>query len=122
MVKLRKAVRAMNRIRNDFMRENSSQADRLPGGVGTMNESSSARDPLEELVEEFVARARRGEHLSLSEYTDKYPHLAKQIRELFPALVVMEQFGSIAGAPTGPFQRRAEGPAGNCRRRCPAGC
>jgi hypothetical protein len=40
---------------------------------------------------------------SVTEYTDKYPDLAEQIRELFPALVAMEQLGSVAGPPTGPF-------------------
>jgi WD40 repeat protein/serine/threonine protein kinase len=73
-----------------------------------MSDPSSARDPVEELAEEFAARYRRGEHPSLSEYTNKYPQLAEQIRELFPAMVVMEHFGSVAGPPTGPFEPRAE--------------
>src|SRR5262249_11150472 len=72
----------------------------------TMSDPSSARDPVEELAEEFAARYRRGEHPSLSEYTDKYPQLAEQIRELFPAMVVMEQVSSLAGPPTGPFVPR----------------
>jgi hypothetical protein len=46
---------------------------------------------VEELAEEFAARYRRGERPCLTEYTDKYPELAEQIRELFPALVEMEQ-------------------------------
>jgi eukaryotic-like serine/threonine-protein kinase len=69
----------------------------------TMSDPSSGRDPVEELAEEFAARYRRGEHPSMTEYTDKYPELAAQIRKLFPALVVMEQLGSVAGPPTGPF-------------------
>jgi WD40 repeat protein/serine/threonine protein kinase len=72
-----------------------------------MSDPSSARDPVEELAEEFAARYRRGELPTLSEYTDKYPHLADQIREVFPALVVMEHFGSVAGLPTGSFEPRA---------------
>jgi serine/threonine protein kinase/WD40 repeat protein len=76
-----------------------------------MSEPSSGRDPVEELAEEFAARYRRGEHPSLSEYTTKYPELAEQIRLLFPALVAMEQFGSVAGPPTGPFNPRAGDPA-----------
>jgi WD40 repeat protein/serine/threonine protein kinase len=62
---------------------------------------------VEELAEEFAARYRRGEHPSMTEYTDKYPELAGQIRNLFPALVVMEQLGSVAGPPTGPFDPNA---------------
>ncbi len=43
------------------------------------------------LAEEFVERQRRGEHPSLSEYTRKYPELAEDIVDLFPALLVMER-------------------------------
>jgi serine/threonine protein kinase/WD40 repeat protein/tetratricopeptide (TPR) repeat protein len=55
-----------------------------------MTNSSSESNRLDELAEEFVARHRRGERPSLSEYANKYPELAEQIREVFPALVVME--------------------------------
>src|SRR5207244_9872384 len=72
-----------------------------------MSDPSSGRDPVEELAEEFAARYRRGEHPSMTEYTERYPELAEQIRELFPALVVMEQLGSVAGPPTGPFDPKA---------------
>src|SRR5262249_16869899 len=68
-----------------------------------MSDPSSGRDPVEELAEQFAARWRQGEHPSVTEYADKYPALAEQIRELFPALVAMEQLGSVAGPPTGPF-------------------
>ena len=46
---------------------------------------------LDQLAEEFAARFRRGERPSLKEYTDRYPDLADDIRELFPALVKVEQ-------------------------------
>src|SRR5262249_26956190 len=36
------------------------------------------------------------------EYTEKYPDLAEQIRELFPALVLMEELGSVEGPRAGP--------------------
>src|SRR5207253_9593464 len=45
------------------------------------------------------ARFRRGERPSVSEYTKKHPDLADEIRELFPALVMMEDLGSVAGRP-----------------------
>ena len=44
-----------------------------------------------ELAEEFAARFRRGERPSLQEYIDRCPELADEIRELFPALVEVEQ-------------------------------
>src|SRR5262245_20820647 len=46
---------------------------------------------IDDLAAEFAARYRRGERPSLKEYTDRYPGLADEIRELFPALVQMEQ-------------------------------
>jgi serine/threonine protein kinase/WD40 repeat protein len=52
---------------------------------------SQARDPVEMLAEEFLERRRRGEVPSLREYTDRYPHLADEIRDVFPALVVMDE-------------------------------
>src|SRR5262249_30139639 len=42
------------------------------------------------LAEEFVERHRRGERPSVAEYAARHPELAEQIRELFPALVMME--------------------------------
>ena len=46
---------------------------------------------LDQLAEEFAARFRRGERPALKEYTDRYPELAEEIRELFPAMVQVEQ-------------------------------
>ena len=48
------------------------------------------REPIEELAEEFMERQRRGERPSISEYLDKYPALADEIRELFPTIAAME--------------------------------
>jgi serine/threonine protein kinase/WD40 repeat protein len=67
-----------------------------------MTASADSREPLECLAEEFAQRCRRGERPALTEYTARYPELADEIRELFPALVLMEQFGSVAAPPTGP--------------------
>ncbi len=49
---------------------------------------------LDELAEEFAGRYRRGERPALKEYADKYPDLAEEIRDLFPAMVAMEQVDS----------------------------
>jgi WD40 repeat protein/serine/threonine protein kinase len=46
---------------------------------------------LTRLADEFVARFRRGERPSLWEYVEKHPELADDIRELFPAMVEIEQ-------------------------------
>jgi eukaryotic-like serine/threonine-protein kinase len=45
---------------------------------------------LGQLVEEFLARRRAGEQPSASEYIDRHPELAGRIREIFPALGLVE--------------------------------
>jgi serine/threonine protein kinase/WD40 repeat protein len=64
-----------------------------------MIESQAGREPVEELAEQFLARYRRGERPSITEYTRTHPDLAEEIRELFPALVVMEEAGPRQAGP-----------------------
>ena len=66
-----------------------------------MSDSTSGPDLFNLLADEFAERYRRGERPPLSEYAEKYPELADQIHELFPALVAIEQFGSGADLATG---------------------
>jgi serine/threonine protein kinase/WD40 repeat protein len=63
-----------------------------------MTEPVAERDPLEELAEEFVGRYRRGERPCLTEYADRHPELADRVRDLFPALLLMEQLGPAPDA------------------------
>jgi serine/threonine protein kinase len=56
-----------------------------------MSDSGSIRNPLDELVDEFVERLRRGERPALTEYTARRPDLADEIREVFPALLLIEE-------------------------------
>jgi serine/threonine protein kinase/WD40 repeat protein len=63
-----------------------------------MSSSSAERNPVDRLAEEFADRFRRGERPALTEYTERYPEWAEEIRELFPALVVMEQLKPAADA------------------------
>ena len=58
-------------------------------------DDSQGYDLLDRLTEEFAARFRRGERPSLKDYTDRYPELATEIRELFPALVTVERAEEI---------------------------
>src|ERR1017187_10217261 len=50
---------------------------------------------LDQLAEEFAERFRRGERPALKEYTDRHPELADDIRELFPAMVKVEQVKGV---------------------------
>jgi serine/threonine protein kinase len=55
-----------------------------------MTASGSEREPLGELADEFLDRCRRGERPSLTSFVRRHPELAEEIRELFPALEMME--------------------------------
>ena len=67
-----------------------------------METDGPKRQTVEQLAEEFVERYRRGERPTLSEFTARDPEHADEIRDLFPALVVMEQIApdSEAGSLT----------------------
>jgi hypothetical protein len=72
---------------------------------------SSEHDPLNALAEEFLSRYRRGERPPLTEYVARLPELAGRIRELFPALVMIEELGAVDGAPGPPAPAAAAGVA-----------
>ena len=55
-----------------------------------MTQTWTDHDPLDPLVEEFLARHRRGEKADVDEYADRHPELAERIRHLFPALVTLD--------------------------------
>src|SRR5207237_9270290 len=57
-------------------------------------ETQNGDDLLAELSEEFLGRYRAGEQPSVDEYAGKHPELAQRIRDLFPAVVLMEQPGA----------------------------
>jgi serine/threonine protein kinase len=56
---------------------------------------------VELLAEDFLDRKRRGERPTLQDYLDRHPELAGEIRDLFPALLMMEDLGESAGGTTG---------------------
>jgi serine/threonine-protein kinase len=66
-----------------------------------MSQSLDQRDPIEALAQEFMDRKRRGEEPTLQEYIDRHPELGDEIRELFPALLMMENLGAAPSGATG---------------------
>jgi serine/threonine protein kinase/WD40 repeat protein len=68
-----------------------------------MSDSDSGVNAFDALAEEFVARHRRGENPSLSEYVARHPELADDIRDLFPGLLLMEDVRPQVVDATGPF-------------------
>src|SRR3954447_15588841 len=71
--------------------------------------STSDHGPVDRLAEEFLARHRLGERPAIAEYIERHPEWADEIREVFPALVMMERLkptpddltGSNSGASAG---------------------
>jgi WD40 repeat protein/serine/threonine protein kinase/tetratricopeptide (TPR) repeat protein len=55
-----------------------------------MSGSDSEAAVVLELAEEFLERYRQGERPPLREYIDRHPDLAAEIREVFPAMAMME--------------------------------
>src|ERR1700737_4394079 len=69
-----------------------------------MDRVEDQREPVEQIAEEFLARYRTGERPALTEYVQRHPGLADEIRDLFPALVMIEE--------ASPGQRQAQEPEG----------
>ncbi len=72
--------------------------------------SGSGRDPVNQLLESFLARLRRGERPRLEDYVARCPERADEIRELFPALIEMEQLKPAVAVETGPPERPSARP------------
>ena len=56
-----------------------------------LSTSSDSIEPVELLADDFKRRRGAGENPTIDEYCAKHPELADEIREVFPALVVIEQ-------------------------------
>jgi WD40 repeat protein len=66
-----------------------------------MSDPTFDRDPFELVAESFLARFRAGERPGIEEYAARHPELAEQLRELLPALVMIEQDLMIDPDPIG---------------------
>src|SRR5262245_49996799 len=71
------------------------------------NDLSSA-DPLGQIADEFVEAFRQGKRPSVEEFARRYPAHADEIRDMLPALVLMEKAKSADDASS---QRRSAGAA-----------
>ena len=62
--------------------------------MSTSSGSSSDRNPVEALADDFLRRQRGGERPTLEEYCSRFPALADDIRDVFPVLIRMEDLRS----------------------------
>jgi serine/threonine protein kinase len=71
-----------------------------------MSDPASKSDLVFVLAEEFLEKYRRGERPTVKEYVDRHPELADRIREVFPAIAMVENIAlaneSVVGENTGP--------------------
>jgi WD40 repeat protein/serine/threonine protein kinase len=63
-----------------------------------IDDNPSAADPFGQIADEFVEAFRQGKRPSVEEFARRYPERAAEIREILPALVLMER----AKAPDAP--------------------
>ena len=59
-----------------------------------MSSSSEVRGPVEVLADEFLARCKRGEKPTIKEYCNRHPELADEIRDVFEAVLMVEDLGA----------------------------
>jgi serine/threonine protein kinase/WD40 repeat protein/Tfp pilus assembly protein PilF len=77
---------------------------------------TSDNGPVDRLAEEFLDRHRRGERPTPDEYAALHPQWADEIFDIFPALLMMEQFKPMPEDLTGSFASGPAGLAGTSRR------
>jgi WD40 repeat protein/serine/threonine protein kinase/lipoprotein NlpI len=65
-----------------------------------MNDNNaSGADPFGQIADEFVEAFRQGQRPSVEEFARRYPEHADEIREMLPALVLMEKAKSASDSP-----------------------
>lgn len=74
-----------------------------------MSSESSASDGIDDLIDEFVTRQQAGESPSITDYCERYPKLADELRNLLPMVSMMdtaksESAGVVSANPTLPDQ------------------
>ena len=66
----------------------------LPPTCDASSEADAEEPDLEALSERFVEDFRAGRRPSIDEYAERFPEFAEEIRELFPALLLLEKGGA----------------------------
>src|SRR5262249_55832190 len=74
-------------------------AGRHRGDLGMSDNDPSMADPLGQIADEFVEAIRQGKRPSVEEFARRYPAHADEIRDMLPALMLMEQAKSADDSP-----------------------
>ncbi|QDU09014.1 serine/threonine-protein kinase [Gimesia aquarii] len=73
------------------------------------NQITSEFPDLEQIAEEFITQLRNGTSVTISEYVERYPDLANEIEDYFPAIIALEG-GKHAGDSNGKVSLGASRP------------
>lgn len=65
------------------------------------------RDPVDVAADEFADRYRNGEYPSVTEYVDRFPDQAEELKELLPAVAMMEQLKQKEESRIDSFERQS---------------
>src|SRR5438046_5757332 len=79
------------------------------GDLGMIDNDLSGADPFGQIADEFVEAFRQGKRPSVEEFARRYPEHADEIRDMLPALVLMEK--AKAADDTSGQRRRAKATA-----------
>ncbi len=60
---------------------------------------------LESIIHEFTMALRAGQHPTIQQYQDRYPHLADEIADVLSSISMIEQFKSASASTTGSRQK-----------------
>ncbi len=60
---------------------------------------------LESIIHEFTTALRAGQHPTIQQYQDRYPHLADEIADVLSSISMIEQFKSASASTTGSRQK-----------------
>src|SRR5712671_1033725 len=69
------------------------------GVLGMIDNNPSGADPFGSIADEFVEAFRQGKRPSVEEFAQRYPAHADEIRDMLPALVLMEKAKSTDDSP-----------------------
>ncbi|HIM30825.1 MAG TPA: serine/threonine protein kinase [Planctomycetes bacterium] len=77
----------------DHQREQDQQSlnDDSKRAVDGVTNDASEPDLVEQVAEEFLQRYRKGERPAIEEFTQRYPDLQEDLRELLPTIAAMER-------------------------------
>jgi serine/threonine protein kinase/WD40 repeat protein len=75
-----------------------------------IDDDLSSADPFGEIADEFVTAFRQGKRPSVEDFARRYPEYAADIREMLPALVLMEKAKAEEDTPEQPRPARTAAP------------